>query len=360
MCLQQLKAYRIMTMSIIRLYVKIMLTFLISFIIINISICQGSNSEMKSPQISKQYSYDIVVAQDGSGNYKTVQEAFDAVGDKSDKRTIIFIKKGMYKEKLVLKSSKQNITIIGEDVDSTILTFDDYSGKVVGNYTLGTFTSYSFAVQADGFVAENITFENAAGPVGQAVAVMVKSDKVVFNNCRFLGNQDTFYTQGTGRCYLSTCYIEGTTDFIFGSSITVFKNCNIVSKKNSYITAASTPEGYKYGYVFFNCKLQAVGGIDSVYLGRPWRPFAKTVFIQCDMGRHIRPEGWHHWKTVDNKKTAYYAEYKCFGPGSDRTGRVIWSKQLTDEEASEYTIGKIFSVNSTINSFKDNWEPQEK
>jgi pectinesterase len=343
-----------------RVFVKIKLMLLICFIVANIAFCQTTDSSRNSSQASKKYSYDIVVAKDGSGNYKTVQEAFNAVGDKSNKRTIIFIKKGTYKEKLVLKSSKQNVAIIGEDVDSTILTFDDFSGKVVGNDTLGTFTSYSFAVQADGFTAESITFENSAGPVGQAVAVMVKSDKVIFKNCRFLGNQDTFYTQGTGRCYLSSCYIEGTTDFIFGSSITVFKNCNIVSKKNSYITAASTPEGYKYGYVFFNCKLQAADGIDSVYLGRPWRPFAKTVFIQCDMAKHIRPEGWHHWKTVDNEKTAYYAEYKCFGPGSDGAGRVSWSKQLTDEEASEYTIGKIFSVNSTTNSFKDNWEPQEK
>lgn len=303
------------------------------------------------------YSYDIVVSQDSFGNYKTVQEALNAVPDNSEKRTLIFIKNGRYKEKLILRASKKNVTIIGESAENVIITYDDYSGKIVKGDTLTTFTSYSFNVQGDGFIAENITFENSSGPVGQAVAVMVKSDRVIFRNCRFLGNQDTFYTQGVGRCYLDSCYIEGTTDFIFGSSIAVFNSCIIYSKKNSYITAASTPEGNKFGYVFFNCRLTAADRIDSVYLGRPWRIYAKTVFIMCELGKHIKPEGWHNWRKPEAEKTAFYAEYKCFGPGADTTNRVEWSINLSDKDAAEYTLDNIFAANASANSYNSDWNP---
>ncbi len=303
--------------------------------------------------------YDIIVSQDGTSDYISVQEALNAVPDYSEKRTVIFIKNGVYKEKLILRTSKINVTMIGENTESVILTFDDYSGKIVNGDTLTTFTSYSFYVQADGFIAENITFENSAGPVGQAVAVMVKGDKVIFRKCRFLGNQDTFYTQGVGRCYVESCYIEGTTDFIFGSSIAVFERCIIKSKKNSYITAASTPEGNKFGYVFISCELTADEGINSVYLGRPWRPFAKTVFIKCELGKHIEPTGWHNWNKPDAEKTTFYAEYKCSGPGSEISNRVSWSKQLDDTEAAEYIIEKIFSVDASAIPFKSNWNPLE-
>lgn len=301
--------------------------------------------------------YDIIVAADGSGNYSTIQEAFDAVPDYSDKRTIIFIKKGTYKEKLVLKASKKNVTLIGENVDSVVITYDDFSGKIVGEDTIKTYTSYSVSIEADGFIAENITFENSAGQVGQAVAVMVKSDRVIFRKCKFLGNQDTFYTQGIGRIFVDSSYIEGTTDFIFGSSIAVFDNCVIHSKKNSYITAASTPEGNKYGYVFINCKLTAAEGVNNVYLGRPWRPFAKTVFIDCEMGSHINPAGWHNWNKPDAEKTAFYAEYKSYGDGAGTSKRVVWSKQLTNTEAAEYKIENIFSASAAATPFKNDWNP---
>lgn len=304
-----------------------------------------------------QNKYDIIVSQDGTGSFKTIQEAFDAVPDRNEKRTLILIKNGMYKEKLILRAPKKNVTLIGERVDSVILTFDDYSGKIVNGDTLTTFTSYSFNVQADGFIAENITFENSAGPVGQAVAVMVKGDRVIFRNCRFLGNQDTFYTQGVGRCYIDSCYIEGTTDFIFGSSIAVFNRCIILSKKNSYVTAASTTEGNKFGYVFINCKLTADEGINKVYLGRPWRPFAKTVFLRCELGGHIEPAGWHNWNKPEAETTTFYAEYNCYGPGAKTTNRVNWSYQLNEIEAAEYTIKKIFAANTRATLFVDDWSP---
>ncbi|HEY4787506.1 MAG TPA: pectinesterase family protein, partial [Bacteroidales bacterium] len=235
---------------------------------------------------------DIIVAQDGTGNFRTVQEAFNAAPDKSPKRFVIFIKNGVYKEKLVLPASKENVTIVGESLEGVVLTYDDYSKKVVNGDTLNTPTSYSFVIKANGFIAENITFENSAGRVGQAVAVMISADKAIFRNCRFLGNQDTLFTQSAGRSYFVDCYIEGTTDFIFGSGIALFENCHMHSKKNSFVTAASTPQGNKFGYVFRNCVLTADTGINKVFLGRPWRPYANVVYLECAIGNHIFPAGW--------------------------------------------------------------------
>jgi pectinesterase len=193
------------------------------------------------------------------------------------------------------------------------------------------------------FYAENITFENSAGPVGQAVAMHVEADRVVFRNCRFIGNQDTIYTGGEqSDQFFADCYIEGTTDFIFGAATAVFENCHIHSKKNSYVTAASTTEGKAFGYVFLDCKLTSDPDFKSVYLGRPWRNFAKTVFIRCELGDHIRPEGWHNWNKPEAEKTVLYAEYNSTGPGANPTARVTWSKQLNSTEAAQYSVCQIF------------------
>jgi pectinesterase len=303
------------------------------------------------------FNYDFVISKDSSADFHTVQEAFDALPDSSTDRITILIRKGTYKEKLVLPSGKIYVTLIGEERDSTCITYDDFSGRIVNGDTLNTHNSCSFRILADDFLAENITFENSAGKVGQAVAVEVNSDRVIFVNCRFLGNQDTYYTNSAGRIYMKDCYIEGTTDFIFGKSIVVFDRCMIHSKKNSYITAASTPEGYKYGYVFLNCSLTADTNIIRVFLGRPWRDFAKVVFIRCSMDGHIEPEGWHNWDKPWRERTAYYAEYKCYGAGSDTTRRVPWSHQLTDEEALCYTLQKIFSAHSAFPPLTGDWFP---
>jgi len=301
--------------------------------------------------------YDVVVAQDGSGNYKTVQEAVNAVPNNRSERTVIFVKNGIYREKVSVPSTKLNLTITGEDVNKTVITFNDYNPKIIGIDTINTWTSYTFSVDAEGFVAENITFENSAGRVGQAVAVRVMADMVIFRNCRFLGNQDTLFAHGIGRMYFKDCYIEGTTDFIFGSAVALFENCIIHSKINSYITAASTPQGNPYGYVFKNCTLTADTAATKVFLGRPWRAYAKTVFINCNMGAYIRPEGWNNWRSPDKEKTAFYAEYKSTGPGANPEGRVKWSKQLTDTEAAEYTMSKIFSRNSVPIPVVGSWDP---
>ncbi len=299
--------------------------------------------------------YDYVVAKDGSGDFFTVQEAIDAVPDFRKKgRTTIYIREGIYKEKLILPESKINVSFIGESQSKTILTYDDYASKKnVFGEEMSTSGSASFYVYAPDFMAENLTFENSAGPVGQAVAVFVSGDRATFRNCRFLGFQDTLYTYGeNSRQYYEDCYIEGTVDFIFGKSTAWFENCIIHSKRSGgYLTAAATPEGKPYGYVFHNCRLTADDAVKNVYLGRPWRPFAQTLFLRCDMGAHISPAGWHNWKKPESEKTTFYGEYGNRGEGSSCENRVGWSHRLTSEQAGSITIKSVLGG-------EEGWNPQ--
>lgn len=301
------------------------------------------------------YSQDIkiTVAQDGSGNYHTVQEALNSVPDFRKVTTTIFIKNGVYKEKLNLSASKKMVKLLGESVEKTILTFDDFAQKKNRfGEEMGTSGSSSFYVYGDDFTAENITFENSAGPVGQAVALWVASDKARFINCRMLGFQDTLYTFGRGaRQYYEKCYIEGTVDFIFGSATAVFKDCTVFCKSQGYVTAASTPDTVKYGYVFMNCKISGAAE-KTAYLGRPWHPNAKTVFLNCELSEVIRPEGWNNWGKESNEKTAFYAEYQNKGAGAQPEKRVSWSHQLTDAQAKTYTLNNIFGDWSPANHQK--------
>ncbi|MET0570598.1 MAG: pectinesterase family protein [Pedobacter agri] len=287
---------------------------------------------------------DFVVAADGSGNFKTVQEAIHAVPDFRNKVTVIFIKKGIYKEKLILAASKKNVKFIGESLNKTILTYDDYAQKKnTFGEEKGTSGSSSFYIYGEGFSAENITFENSSGPVGQAVAVWAGGDKSVFINCRFLGFQDTLYTYGgNNRQYYKNCYIEGTVDFIFGAATAWFENCTLFCKKQGYITAASTADTTRYGYVFNNCKVIGDAPANSFFLGRPWRPYAKVVFLNCDLPDLIRSEGWNNWGKASNEQTAYYAEYKNTGKGADPKNRAGWSHQLSDTEYKSYILENVF------------------
>lgn len=296
--------------------------------------------------------YNFVVAQDGSGDFTTVQAAINAVPDyRKAGPTRIYIKKGMYKEKIVIAESKQGVQLIGED--GAVLTYDDYAQKPnVFGEGKGTSGSGSIYIFGPDFFAENITFENTSGPVGQAVACHVAGDRAVFRRCRFLGFQDTLYTFGENtREYYEDCYIEGTVDFIFGKATAVFNRCELRSKRTGgFLTAPATPQGSNYGYVFYDCKLTADEGVEagSVWLSRPWRPYGKTVFIRCEMGQHIRPEGWNNWGKTDNERTAYYAEYQCYGKGADTSRRVAWSHQLKD--ANAYVMTNILKG-------ADGWNP---
>lgn len=303
-----------------------------------IVLCTTTNAQSFKP--------DFIVSADGSGNFKTVQEAINAVPDFRKTETVIFIKTGIYKEKLYLHPTKTKVRFIGEDVQKTILTFDDFaSRKNSFGEEIGTGSTASFLIYGDDFTAENITFENSAGAVGQAVAVRVDGDRIQFVNCRFLGFQDTLYVHGDrSRQYYKDCYVEGAVDFIFGWSTAVFENCTIFCKRSGYVTAASTLEGQPHGLVFLNCKITGDAPESTFYLGRPWRPFAKTVFINCYLDKQIKSEGWHNWNKPDAEKTSFYAEYKSHGPGASG-GRAPWTKQLTDEEAAKYTVSNILNGN---------------
>lgn len=295
--------------------------------------------------------YDLVVAKDGSGDFFTVQEAINAVPDyRKNARTTILIKEGSYKEKVIIPASKNAVSLIGQG--EVKITYDDYASKPnIFGENKGTSGSSSCYIYAPDFYAENITFENTSGPVGQAVACFVSADRAYFKKCRFLGFQDTLYTYGKGcRQYYDECYIEGTVDFIFGWSTAVFNRCHIHSIGNGYITAPSTDKGQKYGYVFYNCEITANSDVDKVYLSRPWRPYAQAVFIQCNMGKHILPEGWDNWRNKNNEKTVFYAEYKSKGEGANPGKRVAYSKQLKNTEG--YSIEEVLSGN-------DGWNPSK-
>jgi pectinesterase len=293
----------------------------------------------------QQFIYEFTVAKDGTGDFKYIQDAIDAMRVYPLLPITLYIKNGVYNEKIQLPAENTDVTFIGESVEKTIIVFNDYAGR--GRLT--TFTSYTAKISGNRFVAENITFSNSAGPVGQALALYVDADKAVFKNCRFLGNQDTIFAAGeNARQYFVNCYIEGTTDFIFGPSTAVFQNCTIRAKTTSYITAANTPQGKKFGFVFLDCNIVADSTVSKLLLGRPWRAYAKTAFIRCQLPAVIAPEGWNNWGNPENEKTTVYAEYKNTGEGAATNGRVVWAKQLSDKEAKAYTVETIFSNSSLV------------
>jgi len=299
----------------------------------------------------------IVVARDGTGEFRTIDEAIEVCRAFMDYHKVIYIKKGTYKEKLIIPSWLQNIELCGEDVNETIITFDDHANIKVTLGTaipreqpMGTFRTYTLKIEGSGITLKNLTIENNSARLGQAVALHTEGDRLTFINCRFIGHQDTIYTGTAGtRLYFKGCYICGTTDFIFGPSTAWFEDCTIESLVNSYVTAASTPKDADYGYVFNNCRLIAAKGVDKVYLGRPWRDYGYTLFMNCELGGHIRPEGWHHWEK-QREQTARYLEYNNRGDGAQPKQRVAWSRQLTKKEAQKITPEAVFA-------FKGSWSP---
>lgn len=291
---------------------------------------------------SGQYKTLLTVAQDGTGDFTAIQEAINSAKAFPDERITIFIRKGIYKEKVKVHAWNTCLSIIGENRDSTIITWDDHFSKInLGRNS--TFHTYTMLVEANDMILKNLTIQNSAGPIGQAVTLHVDADRVMVNNCNILGHQDALYVAGEqSRQYFNNCFIEGTTDFIFGAATAVFYDCVIHSKSNSYITAASTPQSSSFGFVFIDCNLTAVDEVNRVYLGRPWRRHAKTVFINCQLDAHILPTGWDNWRSEANERTAYYAEYNSKGEGANPRQRVKWSHQLTKKDVSLYSMEAIF------------------
>ena len=299
----------------------------------------------------------IVVARDGTGEFRTVDEAIEVCRAFMDYHKVIYIKKGTYKEKLIIPSWLQNIELCGEDMNETVITYDDHANvKVVlgtaapHEQPMGTFRTYTLKIEGNDITLKNLTVENNSARLGQAVALHTEGDRIKVVNCRIIGHQDTIYTGVAGtRLYFKDCYICGTTDFIFGPSTAWFEDCSIESLVNSYVTAASTPQSQPFGYIFNNCRLIAAEGVDKVFLGRPWRDYGYTLFMNCELGRHIRPEGWHNWEK-QREQTARYLEYNNRGEGADISQRAPWSRQLTKKEASKITLEAVFTMN-------DSWNP---
>lgn len=285
------------------------------------------------PVRGAQYMREITVAADGSGDFKTITAALEAIRAYMDYRVTVHIKNGEYHEKVIIPSWLENVDFIGEDVDKTIITYNDYA-KLDG---MGTFRTYTMRVDGSHLTFQNLTIRNNAGRVGQAVALHTEGSGLTFINCRFLGDQDTLFLAGhDSKLLFEDCYIEGTTDFIFGPATVWMERCELHSKADSYITAASTPDGVEFGYVFKNCRLTADPEVKKVYLGRPWRPYAYTAFIDCEMGSHITAAGWDNWRDPANEKTARYIEYGTSGPGSSNA-RVAWARSISKKEADAIT-----------------------
>lgn len=317
---------------------KIFLAILLIFL------CSTVFSQTSNPQ---QYKYVFTVAKDGSGDYKYIQDAIDAMRVYPLAPITLYIKNGIYNEKIELPANNTDVSFIGESADKTIINFNDYSGRG----KLNTFTSYTAKISGNRFRAENISFVNAAGPVGQALALYVDADKAVFKNCRFIGHQDTIFASGeNSRQYFTDCYIEGTTDFIFGPATAVFQGCTIHCKANSFITAANTPKDKKFGFVFTDCTITADSTVNKLFLGRPWRAYAKTVFMRCHLPKQLAAAGWDNWSNPANEQTAFYAEYRNTGEGNSIAGRAAWTRQLTDKDAKEYTIDNIFSNSASADT----------
>lgn len=294
----------------------------------------------------------IIVARDGTGQFRNIADAIEVCRAFMDYHKVIYIKKGTYKEKLIIPQWVQNIELCGESREETIITYDDHANILYPptGKGMGTFRTYTVKVEANHITFKNLTIENNAARLGQAVALHTQGDCLKFVNCRFLGHQDTIYTgmEGT-RLYFDHCYIEGTTDFIFGPSTVWFEQCTIHCKANSYITAASTPKHIPFGYIFNQCTITAASDVQKVYLGRPWRDYGYTLFMHCDLPKQIRPEGWHHWQK-EREQTARYLEFENTGEGAATEKRASWSRQLTKKEARGITLENVFQRN-------EEWHP---
>lgn len=325
------------------------------------------HAQSKPPHIQVSQSNrkpDAIVAADGSGQYTSLQEAISRAPMRTglaDPRWIIVIKPGTYRERVYVQRERGNIAVIGEDPATTIITYD-LNARLPGpdGKPIGTFRTPTVQVDGDGMVWEGVTIANSAGrpgpreggaPVEQALALRVDGDRVVFRRCRFIGWQDTILVN-RGRHYFEDCYIEGNVDFIFGAATAFFKHCHIHCLGDGYITAASTPQGSAHGFVFADCRITGAEGVKT-YLGRPWRIYARTIFIRTDMSSVVRPEGWHNWSKPEAEKTAFYAEFGSTGGGARPSERVLWARSLTAKEVAALTPEKVLAGT-------DRWNPSQR
>jgi pectinesterase len=304
---------------------------------------------------------DVIVAADGSGQYTSLQEAISAAPMKTDPATprwVILVKAGTYRERIYVQRERGNIHVIGEDREKTLVVYNQHA-NIIGpdGKPIGTFRTPTVQIDGDGMVWENLTLANDAGrpgprpegpAVSQALALRADGDRLEFRRVRFLGWQDTILVN-RGRHYFTDCYIEGHVDFIFGAATAYFDRCHIHLLADGYITAASTPKDQPHGYVFADCKITGAEGVMG-YLGRPWREFARTVFLRTEMSAVVRAEGWHNWNKPGAEQTTFYAEFGSTGPGASDATRVKWARPLTAAEAAALTPAQVLAGT-------DGWNP---
>ncbi len=295
----------------------------------------------------------LVVAADGSGQFTNVQAAINAVPQNTSPTNwcVILVRPGIYQELIYVQREKHFVRLVGEDPEKTVLTYDLHANLPgPDGKPISTFRTPSTVIDADDFVAENLTFQNSAGPKGQALALRLDGDRVIFRNCRFLGWQDTILCD-RGRHYFENCSIAGAVDFIFGGATEFFEHCHIHCLGNGYITAASTPADHPFGYVFSHCQITGENPDVKTYLGRPWRAYASVTFLNTEMSSVVRPVGWDNWRDPAREKTARYAEFNSTGPGADPRVRAKWASQLTLPQAEAVTVEKVLGG-------ADEWNPQ--
>lgn len=322
----------------------------------------------------------ILVSQTNPEAFSSLQEAILSIDDSHQEKIRILIEPGIYEEKVFIR--KENIEIVGSGREKTIFRYGDGARKPRpdGEGEYGTFNTAVIMFAGRDITVKDLTIESTAGPgdvAGQALAIYVSADRCSFHHCNFLGWQDTVFVGLTGskpmlpdfftessvniihkaaRSYFYDCFISGDVDFIFGPNVAFFEKCEIFSRKrqseaNSYITAANTPIDQEFGLVFSDCKLTGDAAQESVYLGRPWRDFAKTAFLNCHMGAHIIPEGWGNWGKIKAEAVCSYIEHNNNGPGANTEKRVPFSKQITNPALSEY-----FSKENVLMG-EDEWNP---
>jgi pectinesterase len=316
----------------------------VSFVV-GLSLAASAGEAQTDPKL-----LTAVVAKDGSGHFTTIQAAMAKIGTGSpEKPATIYVRRGVYRDLVYAQREKRYVRLIGEDPETTVLVYGLHANMTgLDGQAIGTFRTPTFHLDADDFTVENLTIQNDAGPVGQALAIAVHGDRVIFRNCRFLGHQDTVFLN-RGRQYFEGCLIEGTTDFLFGGATAWFEDCDVRSLAGSYITAASTPPEAAFGFVFHRCRIHVAEGEHS-YLGRPWRDHAATLFMRSGLGAGVRPEGWHNWDKPWSEATSRFLEYLITGPGAERCGRVAWARELTTDEADLITSARVLGG-------WDGWDP---
>jgi pectinesterase len=312
----------------------------------------------------------ILITVDKNSPINTIQSALNLILDENDEPVTIYIKNGVYKEKL--RINHPNITFIGEDKNNTIITYDDYAKKIhEDGKEYNTFRTYTVIVLKENIIFKNITIKNEAGSgenIGQAVALSVYADKFSMFNCILSAHQDTLFNgplpddliaryegflkdderiyQGISRQYFEHCTIEGDVDFIFGCGTCIFDNCVITSlgrdsEIEGYVCAPAHPITTKYGHTFISCEFNNKGCKDeSVYLARPWRDYGKATFINCLIGKHIKKEAFDKWNDTNRDKTCRFEEYESITEFKDE--RVKWAKKLTSIDLVDYKMETIF------------------